>query len=65
MSFDYNIVISACLYSLFGAIVAGIFGFYIGKVLETSNNTSKKYNSKKTNKKELDNLDDTESENNN
>jgi len=65
MSFDYNTVINACLYSIFGAITAGFFGFFIGKVLESSNNPSKKINyknSKKSNKKDFDNA---ESENNN
>ncbi|OGI01689.1 MAG: hypothetical protein A2104_01240 [Candidatus Melainabacteria bacterium GWF2_32_7] len=60
MSFDYNTVINACWYSIFGAITAGFFGFFIGKILELSNNTSKKNNyknSKKSNKKDLDNLE--------
>lgn len=35
MSFDYNTVISACKFSIIGAIVSGFLGFYIGKVLET------------------------------
>jgi len=42
MSFDCNTVINACLYSIFGAIIAGFFGFFIGKVLETSNSSYKK-----------------------
>lgn len=65
MSFDYNTVINACWYSLLGAIIAGFFGFYIGKVLETSNSKSKKNNykrSKKSNKKDVYN---TESESDN
>ncbi|OGH96247.1 MAG: hypothetical protein A2039_04175 [Candidatus Melainabacteria bacterium GWA2_34_9] len=69
MSFDYNTVINACWYSVFGAIVAGFFGFSIGKVLETSNNPSKKNyykTSKKSNKKDLDNAgSENNSEDNN
>lgn len=44
MSIDYDTVISASLYSVKGAIVAGVFGFFIGKILETANTsgTSKK-----------------------
>jgi len=42
MSFDYNTVINACGYSIFGAIIAGFFGFYIGKVLESANSSSGK-----------------------
>ena len=49
MSFDYNTVINTCEYSFSGAIVAGIFGFLIGKVLESQSNAK---NLKKLNKKE-------------
>lgn len=44
MSLDYNTVIYACEYGLFGAITAGIFGFFIGKVFESANNP---YNKRK------------------
>lgn len=56
MSFDYNTVINTCWYSISGALIAGIFGFFIGKILETSNSSSKKNrykSSKKSAKKEL------------
>jgi len=60
MSFDYNTVIIACEYSILGAIVAGFFGFYIGKILETANSSTRKNSyrhSKKSNKKELDDIE--------
>jgi len=47
MSLDYNTVISACEYSILGAITAGFFGFFIGKVLESANNQSDKRNTHK------------------
>lgn len=61
MSLDYNTVIYACLYSVFGAIIAGVFGFFIGKILETANNSTKKNNysrSKKFARKESDDNED-------
>ena len=63
MSFAYTTVLYACQYSILGAVIAGSFGFYIGKILETANNSSKKNNSnnaKKSNKKVSNN---TEKEN--
>ena len=60
MSFDYNTVIYACRYSIFGAIIAGLFGFFIGKVLETANSSSKRNNykdSRKSHKKESDKIE--------
>jgi len=42
MSLDYNTVINACKYSISGAIIAGFFGFYIGKVLESANSSARK-----------------------
>ncbi|MEI8388896.1 MAG: hypothetical protein WCG23_03315 [bacterium] len=62
MSLDYNTVIYACLYSVLGAIIAGLFGFFIGKILETANNSNKKNNyrhSKKFAGKESDDNEDT------
>jgi len=47
MSLDYNTVIYACEYSIFGAITAGFFGFFIGKVFESANNPSNKRNNHK------------------
>jgi hypothetical protein len=58
MSLDYKTVINACWYGILGAIIAGFFGFYIGKVLETASISAKKNNynhSKKSGKKAPDN----------
>ncbi len=50
MSLDYNTVINACYFSIMGAVIAGVFGFFIGKILETSN-VSKKNNKSNYSKK--------------
>lgn len=50
MSVDYNTVISASIYSILGAVVAGVFGFFIGKIFETADPSSvyKKHKRKKS-----------------
>lgn len=40
MSFDYQAIFTACKFGIFGAIVAGIFGYLIGKTLERSDTKS-------------------------
>ena len=51
MSVDPKTVINASLYSIFGAIVAGICGYFIGRILETGNHVyTYSKNKKKTRK---------------
>jgi hypothetical protein len=50
MSLDYDVVLYACKFSLFGAVTAGLFGFYIGKILESATFSSPRKNNKKSSK---------------
>jgi len=42
MSLDYNSVLYASQFSITAALIAGILGFYIGKVLDTAKCSSRK-----------------------
>jgi hypothetical protein len=57
MSLDYNTVINACLYGLSGGFAAGVFGFFIGKILETSGSS---YNKQKKSAKKYSDIAETE-----
>lgn len=66
MSIDYNTVITACQFSILGAIIAGIFGFFIGKILEMSKTSSENNsynNSRKYVIKEPENTEEDNDEN--
>jgi len=44
MSLDYDTVVYASQFSILGAVIAGIFGFLIGRILETQSRPSRKKN---------------------